>query len=434
MCDSGGAVWQPEGDGCVRYQFPVEDVTIEQCGGSGEQLTLLFSCFPKLRSFHVHKFEKLTGLGVVNQQEEGDAPKQPLLSKIDEVEEGAQIAQHQQQGATGEEISAAATSEGVLLLPPQLQELEISYCQNLVLCPPGLLEAAGRTGGGGLQGLTSLTSLSIWNCPRFLSYSSSSSSPCFPFPTSLEHLSLVDVEGMETLLPLSNLASLTDLCIWGCGDLRGEGLLPHLAQGRLTKLTVYRTPNFFTGSDPSPPHEQELPSSSSKLQELETDDVAGFLAGPICTLLSSSLTELNFWGDEEVERFTKEQEDALQLLKSLENIRFAGCDKLHRLPNLKRLDINSCAAIRSLPKDGLPSSLQELEITSCPAFRSLPKECLPNSLQKLVIWDCPAVKSLPKVEDLPSSLRQLDICSHSNNEELRRQCRKFVGTIPVVRV
>ena len=161
-------------------------------------------------------------------------------------------------------------------------------------------------------------------------------------------------------------------------------------------------------------------------------------------------------GDKEVERFTKEQEEALLLLTSLERIEFWNCDKLqclpaglHRLPKLKRLDINSCAAIRSLPKDGLPSSLQELEIDSCPAIRSVPKECLPSSLQKLVIINCPAIRSLPKVDDLPSSLRELNVHERNseelpsslriffvgdrNSEELRRHCRKLIGTIPIVR-
>ncbi|CAN6250230.1 unnamed protein product [Urochloa humidicola] len=435
--DSGDAVWQPEGDGCVGYQFPVEDITIVQCGGSGKRLTRLLSCFPKLRSFVVHECEKLTGLGVVNQQEETDAPKQPLPSKIDEVED-AQIAQPEQQG-TREEEEIAAAAEELLLLPPQLQSLKISDCSNLVLYPDSLASdrRIGRTGGGGLQGLTSLRELHINGCPRFLSsYSSPSSSPCSPFPTSLERLSLIDVEGMETLLPLSNLTSLSYLFIRGCGDLRCEGLRPLLVHGRLTELSVHGTPNFFAGSEPSPPHEQELPSSSSKLQELWTDDVAGVLAAPMWTLLSSSLTELRFW-DEEVERFTKEQEEALQLLTSLERIKFWFCNKLqclpaglHRLPNLKRLDIYRCAAIRSLPKDGLPSSLQEF---SCPAVGSIPKECLPNSLRKLVISSCPVIKSLPKVDDLPSSLQELDV-RYSESEELIRQCRKLIGTIPIVRV
>jgi hypothetical protein len=41
------------------------------------------------------------------------------------------------------------------------------------------------------------------------------------------------------------------------------------------------------------------------------------------------------------------------------------------------------------------------------------------------------MRSLPKVNDLPSSLRELDV-RDSGNEELRRQCRKLIGIIPVV--
>ncbi|OEL35838.1 hypothetical protein BAE44_0003143 [Dichanthelium oligosanthes] len=234
---------------------------------------------------------------------------------------------------------------------------------------------------------------------------------------------------------------LSHLSIWGCEDLRGEGLRLLLAQGRLTKLDLRQTPDFFSGSEPSLPHEQEFPSPSSKLQKISTDDIAGLLSAPICALLSCSLTELEFWGNEDVEleRFTKHQDEALQLLNSLEKITLWECNKLqclpaglHKLPNLKRLLIFNCAAIQSLPKDGLPSSLQELEIQDCPVIRSMPKECIPISLQKLEITGCPAIRSLPKVDDLPSSLRELDVF-WSKSEELRRRCRKLIGTIPIVR-
>uniref|UniRef100_K3Y4N7 AAA+ ATPase domain-containing protein n=1 Tax=Setaria italica TaxID=4555 RepID=K3Y4N7_SETIT len=432
--DMGDAFCSAEGDGHAGYRFPVKNVLIEQYGGSGQRLTRLFSCFPNLLWFRMFKCEKLTGLGVVGLHKRTEALPRPPSISVNQVEE-AQVGQHEQQGARAEEeIAAASTSEGVLLLPHQLQFLKISDCQNLVLYP-GLLdhdEDEGRTGGGGLQGLSSLTSLEIVRCPRFLSsysssssssccprllssYSSSSTSPCSPFPTSLEHLSLHGVEGMETLLPLSNLISLTYLYIHDCGDLRGEGLQSLLAQGRLTRLIVYKTPKFFAGSEPSLPREPELPSSSSKLQFLDTDDVAGVLAAPICALLSSSLTKLSFATDSKVERFTKEQEEALQLLTSLEGIRFWECDKLqclpaglHRLPNLKRLVIVNCLAIGSLPKDGLP-----------------------NSLQKLAIAGCPGIRSLPNVEYLPSSLRKLDV-EDSKSVELRRHCHKLIGTIPIV--
>ena len=165
----------------------------------------------------------LTGLGVADLHKRTEAlPRLPSIS-VNEVE-AAQVGsleQHLQDVRGEEEIAAAAPSEGLLLLPPQLQlqEMQIWECQNLVLCL-GLLDGdkdPGRTGGVGLQGLRSLRSLQISYCPRFLcSYSSSSS--CFPFPDSLEYLaSYWGAVGAATLLPLSNLTShrFNHLGMWG---------------------------------------------------------------------------------------------------------------------------------------------------------------------------------------------------------------------------
>jgi len=212
------------------------------------------------------------------------------------------------------------------------------------------------------------------------------------------------------------------------------------------------------------------------LQDLYICDVAGFTAMPI--LLFSSLTTL-FLADEKVERFTKEQE-ALLFVNSLEEIRFMSCKslqylpaRLRTLPNLKSLNIRGCKAIKMLPEDSLPSSLQELYISDleirslpddlptslrilsiceCPEIRSLsdglptslqeliiedcaeiqslPKDGLPNSLQRLYIARCPSIRSLPEVDDLPSSLRELTY--EQGREELRRQCLKLKQIIPKV--
>lgn len=294
----------------------------------------------------------------------------------------------------------------------------------------------GRTGGGGLQGLSSLRKLSIWSCPKFLS---SYYSSCFPFPSSLEYLGLEGVMGFETVVPLSNLSSLTEFSICECGDLSVNGLLSLLAQGHLTTLRVTETPKFFVDSKPSRVDEQVLPSRPSKLQELIMDDVAGVTATPICSSIFSSLTTLAFYRDAKVEHFTEEQE-ALLFINSLEVIRFEFCDnlkylpgRLHALPSLKRLSIWKCKAVRMLPENGLPSSLQELVIDRCPEIQSLPKNCLPSSLQKLVIGGCPGIRSLPKVNDLPNSLRELCIL-YDNSKELTRHCRKLTGIIPIVKI
>ncbi|BAH93716.1 Os06g0707800, partial [Oryza sativa Japonica Group] len=209
----------------------------------------------------------------------------------------------------------------------------------------------------------------------FSSYSSSSSS--FPFPSSLKYLSIDRVSGMETLSLLSNLSSLTNLGI-ECGDLRGEDLCSLLAQGQLTRLRVNKNPKFFVGINPS------------SLQHLVTDDIAGVLVVPICRLLSPSLTKLTIFCNNEVKRFTKEQNMALEHLSSLQELSFSFCrlqflpSVLHRLVSLKRLEISCSEFISSLPKSGLPSSLEILDVSG-------------------------------------------------GSEELKRQCRKLRGTIPIIK-
>ncbi|OEL36026.1 hypothetical protein BAE44_0002960, partial [Dichanthelium oligosanthes] len=359
---------------------------------SWEGWTPLLPHFPKLLQVNVCWSENLTGLGVVRQQKKTEARARPPSSSIDEVEE-AQIGQGQSQHDAREEEEeiAAATSAGLLMLPSQIQTLENFDCPNLVLCPasPDDDKDGGPNGGGGggLQGLSSLRKLWIQNCPRCLS-----SSPRFPLPSSMEDIYLNGVVAMFTLLPVSNLSTLTRLSIYGCGDLGCEGLLSLLAQGHLTKLYVHRTPKFFAHLVPPRSEELELASRSCKLQELQTDDVAAVLGAPICTLLASSLTELQIYEDEEVERFTKEQEEVLRLLTSLEKLQFRSCGKLQCLP----------AGLHTLPK-----------------------------LKALYIYSCPAIRSQLKVDDLPKSLQVLDV-QDSKSNKLRRQCRKFIGTIPIV--
>nr|UBY07482.1 NBS-LRR disease resistance protein [Dasypyrum villosum] len=385
--------------------LPVEHIEIMHCGADGKELTQVLSYFPKLTELVVRDCEKITELGVAELQTEMTTPS----SSGNEIEiEHAQAGHHQTRGEEVED--AAEKGGGLLLLPRQLEYLRIDECKELRLLSNPLDKVNDNPrGGGGLQSLCSLQSLRIYFCPRFLSSYSPFASSCFPFPTSLQGLILWGMEGMETLVPLSNLISLTSLTMFKCGDLRGEGLWPLVAQGSLTQLDISGTPKFFTGSKPSRPLDQEIPSAS-----LSTDDFAGVLTAPICRLLSSSLTELRFSMNEEVERFTEEQEEALHLLNSLQGLDFRDCGKLQLLPagltklaSLKILRIHWCPAIQLLPKDRLPSSLQELEIRGCPAIKSLPKDGLPSSLRKLHVSD-------------------------GISEELKRQCRKLKGTIPII--
>ncbi|XP_039816588.1 uncharacterized protein LOC120679133 [Panicum virgatum] len=242
---------------------------------------------------------------------------------------------------------------------------------------------------------------------------------------------------MRTLVSLSKLTSLHELSIWGRPRLGAKklSLWPLLTQGCLTKLSLWGKPDCFLGPDPkaSWSHQQGL---RSKLGSLETGDVRIVLAMPICSLLSSSLTKLDF-SDDKVECFT-EKEKALQLLTSLQHLIFWKCSKLqfvpaglHVLPNLKILEISNCESITSLPKDGLPSSLQRLGIRNCPAIKSLPKEALPRSLQELEISSCPAILQSLHKDSIPSSLRELDVSNHEWKDRMRFS--RLKGTIPILR-
>jgi len=342
---------------------------------------------------------------------------------------------------------------------PNLLTLELWSCGNKQAGGAEEIEAAA---GGQLpmplQNQSSLRSLVIRNCPMLLSSSSPPSFYC-PFPTSLQSLQLGGVkDGMLSLAPLTNL---TKLDLHDCGGLRSEDLWHLLAQGHLKELQIWGAHNLLDVPEPSRMCEQVLPQHSSRLQALETaGEAGGAVAVPIHGHFSSSLTELCLGRNGDLEHFTMEQSEALQMLTSLQVLRIEWYCRLQSLPeglsglpNLKRLEIEycncfrslpkgglpsslvelqiwCCGAIRSLPKGTLPSSLTELNIISCDGFRSLPKGSLPSSLKILRIRDCPAIRSLHE-GSLPNSLQKLDVTN--SNEKLQKQCRKLQGTIPIVK-
>uniref|UniRef100_A0A0E0JAC7 AAA+ ATPase domain-containing protein n=1 Tax=Oryza nivara TaxID=4536 RepID=A0A0E0JAC7_ORYNI len=422
ITDSGSILLPVDCENYVQYNLPVEKLIIRSCGTRGRELTHVLSHLPKLSNLLIGKCQNVARLGVAEQRTI-TTPESSLSPSANKAAKTLTTIPQQQTGEA-EEMETATADDGLLLLPPQIKVFEISECRELSL------------DSGGIHGLLSLQSLEIYDCPKLLCSSSSSYSP---FPTSLQTLQLWNVEGMETLP--SPLPNLTSLWINSCGNLRGgEVLCDLLAQGNLTSLYVHKTPNFFLGLEHSCSQvdKQEDVHRSWRLQELWTDDFARVLATPVCHLLSSSLTILDLRWNDEVECFTKEQEKALHILTSIEDLEFSRCKKLQSLPtglseipNIKTLGIYGCLAISSL--GNLPNSLQQLEISSCPAISSLGN--LPNSLQQLEISSCPAIssldgttiRSLPK-DRLPTTLR----VRYCGNEELKRQCRKLQGTIPIV--
>nr|ALO70120.1 NBS-LRR-like resistance protein [Oryza sativa] len=362
----------------VEWRLSIENLMIQDWNGSGKELTQLLFHLPKLSLLSLGGCRKKTLLSVALTQQQTSAQvesTQVTASNHRQQQKAEDLDLLEEEEVTQLDVDGEDEDDDRLLLTNSLEQLWIVNYKELILVSHPLpighhnKEEEGTGGGWGLQALCSLRQLGITGCPLLLS---AYEAPACLFPSSLQYLQITGpMEGVQ-MLDLSNLTSLTKLFIEDCGEYLRKGLLPLLAQGQLSNLIVYKTYGLFAGVLDSilrgAQEEQEqlhLLEHSSKLRVLETDDLAGILVKPICRLLSSSLTNLTLQGNSEVERFTNEQEEALQLLTFLQDLKFIHYDKLrclpaglHRLTNLKRLMIMNCPSIQSLPKDGLPGSLK----------------------------------------------------------------------------
>ncbi|XP_040247445.3 putative disease resistance protein RGA4 [Aegilops tauschii subsp. strangulata] len=112
---------------------------------------------------------------------------------------------------------------------------------------------------------------------------------------------------------------------------------------------------------------------SFQLEEFVVDSISLVLVPFVCRHLAATLHTLEFRWDMEVETFTQWQEQALQLLISLQRLKFGTCNRLRFLPkglqhlsSLRELVIFSCGKLRSLPHQAdLPASLQTLQVLYC---------------------------------------------------------------------
>ncbi|XP_052153150.1 putative disease resistance protein At3g14460 isoform X1 [Oryza glaberrima] len=252
-----------------------------------------------------------------------------------------------------------------------LQELIIENCKSL----------------NSLEGLQSLGNLRLLRADRCLSdygeygrcilpqsleglyireYSQEILQPCFQ--TNLTCLKRLEVSGTGNLksLELQSCTALEHLKIEGCSSLATLEGLRFLHT--LRHLKVHRCPRL-------PPYFESLSGQGyelcPRLERLEIN-YPSILTTSFCKNLTSlQYLELCSHGLE-MERLTDEEERALQLLTSLQELRFNCCYNLvdlptglHNLPSLKRLEIWNCGSIARLLEKGLPPSLEELAIVDC---------------------------------------------------------------------
>uniref|UniRef100_A0A8R7VB03 NB-ARC domain-containing protein n=2 Tax=Triticum urartu TaxID=4572 RepID=A0A8R7VB03_TRIUA len=197
----------------------------------------------------------------------------------------------------------------------------------------------------------------------------------------LWNLEIIDDPRFLSIAPLSNLTSLTRLGLLNCENITMDGFNPLITLVNLKELEVYNkdhprsvAADLLSDLVMASRAKNVFPATGSffQLEKLEVDSSSAALVAPICTLLAATLQELSFWYDKRVESLTDGEENALQLLTSLQHLSFVECQglpslpqRLHDLSSLKKLEVIRCAKIRSLPKEGIPNSLKELVIVDC---------------------------------------------------------------------
>ncbi|CAD6270668.1 unnamed protein product [Miscanthus lutarioriparius] len=271
--------------------------------------------------------------------------------------------------------------EVVLQFPPSssLREVRFIGCNNLIL-PVEQEERAG------FWGVSSLESVTIIHCDKLFSrwskggVASQTQSIIYPLPPCLKELRLTGEQSTLPMALLANLTSITSLELVNYMDITADGFDPRITSN-LEHLRVY---NVRATGDEAEPYSvaadvlaavartQTMPAGSFQLVNLAVDRISAVLVAPICSRLSATLQTLSFDCDWRTEKFTEEQDEALQLLTSLQTLWFVQCralrslpQGLHRLPSLQELRIWATQKIRSLPKEGLPDSLRLLDIDNC---------------------------------------------------------------------
>ncbi|XP_062226778.1 putative disease resistance protein RGA4 [Phragmites australis] len=243
-----------------------------------------------------------------------------------------------------------------------LEEIKINKCGSL-------------TALEGLDSCTALERLCIYDCDSLTALEG--------LQSRLKKLQIWDNQSLKCL-QLDSCTALEELDINGCNSLTALEGLQSLGGLRYLKLSV--CPGLPQCLEHLSRQGYEL---YPQLERLQIDDYS-FLTKSFCKHLTS-LQRLQFNAlFSQVTKLTDEQESALRLLTSLQELDFWNCRGLadlpvglHSLPSLKRLKISNCGSISRLPQMGLPPTLEELDVSWC--SDELSEQCRKLATSKLKV-------------------------------------------------
>jgi hypothetical protein len=370
----------PANYGALPY---LKCLSIRRSGIAGRWLSLLLRHAPALEDLSLSYCWQITGLLV--EEEESNLPN---LSSAPEA------------SSSGTVDEASSSRDGLLCIPSNL----ISSLKKM--CLKECRELTFQGNKKGFSEFTLLEELTIFNCPEMISENFDHAfNGRLLLPQSLVKLDITAApETLQLCFP-GHLTCLKELIVWSCPCLESLQLhhctaleeleisdcesltevegLPSV--GCIKSLKLRAWPGLI-------PWLERLLSEGydmrPRLVELAVDEWS-ILTTSWCMHLTS-LERLEFMFHEKVTSLTDEQERALQLLTSLQELMFNYCHYLeelpaglYSLPSLKRLEVDNCWRISRLPEMGLPPSLEELEISDC--SEELMEQCRKLATTKLKV-------------------------------------------------
>jgi hypothetical protein len=257
----------------------------------------------------------------------------------------------------------------------------------------------------GLQFLSSLRSMYIEMSPELtcawslkLQEQEEGANQIQLLPPSLEEFKIWNLTDSLQSRLLSCLPTITKLGIWSSPELTSLQLgcrtaLKELEIGKCDSLALEGL-QFCRNLTSLKVFDSTSLSSCEIWPGLRTLEAskASVLSRPFCKQLTS-LRRLEFGSNYRASlvSLTREQESALQLLTSLQELHFYRCPNLlslptnlHSLTSLESLYISHCQNITRLPDMGLPPSLRGLHLSNC--SEELGMQCRTAATEKLRVW------------------------------------------------
>jgi hypothetical protein len=376
--------------------------------GSGSSLVKPFGALKRLRLGDMPKWEEWVSFGDENGGGAFPQLEQLYIEKCPKLKGGLPV-----HLSSLSELHIIRCPQLVAPLPltPTIRELELSYCNKMLLKElPTRMEKFLISGFNALESLpkgminsnSSLRELKIYNCYSLMSL------PNDGLPSALKTLVISDCKKLELSTHL-DYASLEKLYLWNCDSLKS---FPLYLFPKLYDIQIRECSNLESLAVPEN-YEHDLVTLT-----IEIWSCPNFVSFPEGGLRAPSLISLSIINCE-------------NLISLPEKMRIL-------LLSLERLSIGKCPEVESFPEGGLPSNLNSISCSSC---EKLVASRMGWGLQNLPILKHFSIsgknedlESFPEAQLLPTSLTYLSISNFPNLQSLDKKGLQHLIALEELRI